>query len=221
MAGLSDLQDLQTSLIRKSLNYSVFLAPYSTAFIDSTLFNATTGAISTLPTGYLDVGYLTTDGSKFTKDLTRTDITSLQSTTATRSDVTAGDNTVVFEGQETKLITIGLYTDTLPASIAPAETTGVVSIDDPAVPAGNAWRFLGISEDNYEGQPIYIVRAMPKAVVTKFTDQSFDTGDPNTWGVTMQGLFDTAAGTAHRWMFGGEGWLALQSTMGFTAPAQG
>lgn len=219
MAGttFASLQDLRASLIRKTLNYSVFLAPSTADVVDETLFDATTGAIKTLPAGYLDAGYVTDDGAKFSKDVTRTDITSLQSTNPTRSDVTAGSTSITFEAQETKLATIGLYTDTAITDLTPDATSGVLAIDDPAIPSGLTWRMAAISMDYYGGSPIYVARIMPKAVVSKFNDQSFDKGDANTWGVTMDALFDEVAGTAHRWLFGGEGWLALQADMGFSA----
>lgn len=217
MAGLSSIQTLKSNLIRKSLNYSFFVADITADAVDDTIFNAATGAIATLPAGYKDLGFITDDGGKYSKSITRQDITSLQSTTPTRSDVTATSTTAEVVCQETNLATLGVYIGAAWSGITPDATSGVVSVDEPQIPSDRQYRLFGISEDSYQDKPVYIARVMPRAVIDSVADQSFSKGAENQWGVTFKGLFDSDEGTAHRWLFGGEGWLALKSAMGFAS----
>lgn len=220
--ALSSLQSLTNSLIRKALNYSVFIAPSSaTAVTRTTLFDPTSGKLtSPLVTGYSDVGFLTDAGAKFSRKLTRDDITAMQSSSPVRSDVTDDETTMDIECEETKLTTLGLYigVDTTTISTT-SDAGGSVQIDQPKVSADPHYRVLAIAADSTDDGEIYIARHMPNAIVDSNADQAFTKTGPTTWGVTLKGLYDSTAGTAHSWLFGGAGWLAALADAGFTAGA--
>lgn len=217
MADLTSIQTLKNNLIRKSLNYSFFAGDMQTAVVDDSIFDAATGEIQALPAGYKDLGFITDDGGKFATAITVQDITSLQSTSPTRSDITGVSTTVEVVCQETNLANIGIRTGVDWANITPDSTNGSVKIDEPAIPQGLQYRLFGISQDIYEGDPVYIGRMLPRSTVESVADQSFSKGAENQWGVTFKGLYDSAVGTAQRWLFGGEGWADLLADMGFSA----
>lgn len=216
MSGLSTLQDLNNKLIRKALNFSLFIADYSADTIDeTTLFDPATGEIATLPVGYKGVGFLNDDGVKFSRAITKTDITSLQSNTPTRSDVTSDETTVDISAQETKLATLGLHIGVDFSGITPA-ANGAVRIDQPKVASQRAYRALAIAEDTTASGSIYLCRYMPNAVVDSVGDQSYTKSDAVMWPVTLKGLYDSVDATAHSWIFAGPGWQALLADMGMS-----
>lgn len=213
---LSTLQDLNDKLIRKALNFGLFIADYSSPTIDeTTLFDATTGDITTLPAGYKGVGFLNDNGAKFARAITKVDITSLQSNTPTRSDITVDETTVDISCQETKLVTLGLHIGVDFSGIVPG-TNGVVRVDQPKVASQRSYRALAIAEDTTSSGSIYLCRYMPNATVDSVGDQSFVKSDAVMWPVVLKGLYDAATATAHSWIFAGPGWKALLPEMGLS-----
>lgn len=214
----------QGELIRKSLKGGSFIASIDAA-VPSRLTDPTDHKLKALPVGtptayalpWTDFGYLTNDGSQFANDVSSSDVTSFGSTTPTRSDITADTTTMTLVAQETKLVTLGVYTG---ADLAPGstETDGELIITKPDRPKSKAYRVLSIGVDDGDGGEIYIARLLPRAKVTSKADQAFGGGDdPIGWGVTFTGEKDSTLGFSERWFFGGPGWNFLLTKMGFTA----
>lgn len=221
MAGFDTLKNKQAELIRKALDGSVFLADMASDPI-AALTTYTAGPppvidLTPLPTGYDDLGYLNPDGAQFSRDVSSSEVTSWGSVTPTRTDVTSDSSSLTVVAQETKLLTIGLATGADLANITPAAQTGEVSIAKPSRPKSKHYRVLSVAVDEGEGGEIYIARFLPRAKVSSYAEQSFGAGDdPITWGVTMIGEEDSDLGYSERWIFGGAGWNALLTEMGFT-----
>jgi hypothetical protein len=216
-----ELKNKQTELIRKALEGSVFLADVTAAPIaDLTSYTAgppVTIDLAPLPTEWDDLGWLSNDGAAFSRDVSTSDVTSWGSVSPTRSDVTADTSTLTVVAQETKLLTIGLATGADLAAVTPAANTGEVSIEKPARPSSKFYRVLSLAVDLGDAGEIYIGRFMPRAKVTSYAEQSFGGGDdPISWGVTFTGYEDSVLGYSERWIFGGPGWNALLTEMGFT-----
>jgi hypothetical protein len=216
-----ELKNKQTELIRKALEGSVFLADVTAAPIaDLTSYTAgppVTIDLAPLPTEWDDLGWLSNDGAAFSRDVSTSDVTSWGSVSPTRSDVTADTSTLTVVAQETKLLTIGLATGADLAAVTPAANTGEVSIENPARPSSKFYRVLSLAVDLGDAGEIYIGRFMPRAKVTSYAEQSFGGGDdPISWGVTFTGYEDSVLGYSERWIFGGPGWNALLTEMGFT-----
>lgn len=221
MPSYDTLKKKQTELIRKAVDGSIFTAPI-TAPVITTLTTLATGAtqpeLTALPAGYNDTGYMTEDGAGFSRDVTTSDITSWGSTTPTRTDITADSTTVAFTAQETNIRTIGLSTGRDMSTVTPAAGTSEVDIKKPLTPSKQQYRLLVLAVDRAPEGEIYIARFFPRAEVSGFSDQAFGGGDaPIEWGVTMIGKTDSAAGYSERWLFGGPGWRALLTQMGFPA----
>ena len=221
MADYDSLKNKQTELIRKALDGSAFLAPISSAGIT----NLTTYAagppvvrdLTPLPTGYDDLGWLTTEGMSFSREVAQSDIGSFGSVSPTRTDIQSDTSSVTVVAQETKMLTIGLATGADLTGVTPAVNTGEVSIAKPTKPQSRAYRLLCLAVDLGDAGEIYIGRYFPRAKVSSYSEQSFSGGDEAiTWGVTFTGEEDSAAGYSERWLFGGPGWFALLSAMGFS-----
>ncbi len=221
MADYEALKNKQTELIRKALDGSVFLAPVTAAAIAS-LTTYTPGPpavidLTPLPTDYDDLGWLTSDGAQFSRDVSTSEVSSWGSVSPTRTDITADTTTMSVTAQETKLLTIGLATGADLAAVEAAFQTGEVSIAKPSRPKSRHYRVLSLAVDQGDAGEIYVARFLPRAKVTGYSEQSFGAGDdPITWGVTFTGEEDSDLGYSERWIFGGAGWNALVTDMGFT-----
>lgn len=209
------LSEKKEDLIRKTVDMSVFVAPYTAPVI--TNLTDTDKLLAPLPAGYEDIGLINSDGAQFSSEIERSEITSAGRTTPTRTDITSDVTSLEIACQETKLATIGLHTGADTTGIVPDPTTGEVSIAKPERPKPKRYRVLAIGVDENEAGEIYIARFFPKAEVSERSDQAFQSEEDEAllWGVTMTGRYDSTAGYSERWLFGGPGWFAMLSQMGF------
>lgn len=210
----STLRDKKTQLLLKAREGSVFIAPYS-AVDWTTLTTGATSDLVALPVGWEDLGWTTTDGVTFGRETETSDINSFGSVEPTRSDITRDTITMSVTAQETKLLTLGLYTGANLAAATATPTTGEFTIEKPAIPGFLYYRLLALFVDrNSAGQEIYMARHMPRCRVTEFGEQNFTDGDEAiTYPLTFTGYEDSVVGFSHRWVFGGAGFKALATAM--------
>lgn len=212
----------QDQLIRKGLDGSFFLAPYSADAITAITVDSTgdpgTPTLKALPAGYTDLGLLTSDGAVFSNDTSTADTTSWGRIEPSRRDITSDVDSVHVVAQETKLVTLAAFVNVAAASITPNGTTGEVKISKPSSPTVVYYRGFGIAVDNPGGsEEIYIARFYPRISLSGKGDQSYDSGDdPMTWDTTWTGFTDSVLGTSLTYFFGGPGWQALLTDMGFS-----
>lgn len=227
MPSYDALKNKQAELIRKALDGSVFLAEMSAEPITAlTQYVAEVAGppiipahveLSTLPADWDDLGYLTDDGAAFARDVSSSEVSSFGSVTPTRTDIVSDTTALTVVAQETKLLTIGLATGADLSNITPDAQTGEVRIAKPARPKSKHYRVLSVAVDEGEGGEIYVARFLPRAKVSSYAEQSFSKGDdPITWGVTLTGEIDDDLGYSEEWIFGGAGWNAILTDMGFT-----
>lgn len=222
MAGFADLRDKKNELIRKATDGSLFIAE-GTATLITSLTTYTAGppvviAPTPLPTGYEDVGWVTSDGFGTSRDVTNSEITSFGSVSPTRTDVVSDTTTLTGTMQETKLLTLGLATGADLAAITADADSGEVVIKKPTRPRAKNYRGLLLVVDENESGEIYIARFFPRLKVTNFAEQNFTSGDEAiTWGVTWTAEEDSTYGASESWLFGGPGWKAILDDMGITS----
>lgn len=220
MSSYSDISSKQDALLRKALNGGVHVAAYSTSAPTlATLFDSTTGDIKTLPAGFADLGWLTTDGAKVSRSVKTSDIMSWGSLAPTRTDITQDEVTCAFTPQETNLQTIALFYGVEPSTISTTPAAnGAIEIARPAIPDDVYRRVLVIGADEDSDGESIIARFLPRAKVTSYSDQVFASGDaPIEYGVTVTGYLDDTLGFSECAFFGGAGWLAKLTAAGFTA----
>lgn len=214
MPAYSAIKDKKTELIRKARDGSAFVGDISVSAITA----LTTGAgalLNTLPVGMEDLGWTSTDGASYSRETTTSDVQSFGSVEPTRSDVTSDTIQMTVTAQETKLLTLGLYTGADLSAALAAAVTGEFQIEKPDRPGFKHYRLLGLFVDDGDDGEIYLARYMPRARVTDFAEQSFTDGDdPISYGLTFTGTEDSTLGYSHKWFFGGPGWLALLDSMG-------
>lgn len=217
----TDLRNKQAELIRKALDGSCFIAPLSVA-APTTLTTYVAGPpavfnLAPLPVGYVDAGWLTPDGMQSSLSSESTAVTSFGSIAPTRTDLSSESSTVTIAMQETKALSIGLYTGADPASLTLAAQTKELDIKKSVRPTARSYRLLRLSVDENEFGEVYIGQFFPRAKVTGRADMNMTGGDNAlTWGVTFTGEEDSTLGYSERWLFGGAGWAGLTAKLGFT-----
>lgn len=216
MPNYEAVSNKKRELIRKALKGSVFIAPVTAPAI--TNLTAKVGSLislAALPTDYEDLGWLTSEGASFAREVSQSEVSSWGSNTPTRTDITADTTSLTLAAQETKLLTIGLATGADLAALTADAETGEVRIEKPDTPDARSYRALSVAVDSYQGQEIYIARFLPSAKVTNYAEQAFGGGDdPVTWGVTLTAEKDSTLGFTEAWLFGGPGWNAQLAAMG-------
>ncbi|MCW2904926.1 MAG: hypothetical protein JWO67_7191 [Streptosporangiaceae bacterium] len=217
MTGVSydTLQNRQQSLIRKMLEGSVFIAPITADPITS--ITDTDKLLKALPAGYDDVGWLSDAGANFERKVDAPEIKSWGSVEPTRTDIISDVTTLKLECQETKKATIGLGTGADMSGITADVTTGEVDIPKPARPGIQYHRALAVGVDLTDNGELYVARFLPRCRVTNYDNTDFQaSGDkPLTFGVTLTAYIDSSLGYSERWLFGGAGWFAIKTAMGF------
>lgn len=228
MAGdYEALKNKQTELIRKALDGSVFISTDLTAasaiatlttWVDEVAGPPVVPAhveLAELHESYDDLGWLDTAGAQFSRDVANSEVTSWGSVSPTRTDVTSDTTTLSVTAQETKLLTLGMFTGAEVDAIKAAFQTGEVAITKPVRPKPKSYRALTLAVDQGDGGEIYLGRFLPRAKVTGFGEQAFGGGDdPIAYPLTLTGEEDSELGYSERWFFGGPGWLALLDDMG-------
>lgn len=211
----STIEDRKAELVRKALEGSVFIAE-TTADEIATLTSGASSDLAALPTGYADLGWLSEDGIGFGRTTTQSDIGAFGASQPVRSDITSDVTTLTCNALETRLSVIKLKTGAADSALEADATTGEVSLEKPERPPSKYWRVLAIAVDtNDAGQEIYIARFLPRAKVTSFGDETWQSGDTAIQtGVTFTAFPDSELGYSDKLMWGGPGWKALLSSMG-------
>ena len=136
----------------------------------------------------------------------------------TRAEVTAKTQTITVVAQETKLLTISLYTGAQLSSGSANASTGTLSFGEPERPVTRFWRGCALFIDGEGPEQIIIGRIYPRLKVTGANAQNWGKGDdPVTYGVTLQAFPDAEYGTSCQYFFGGLGWRSTLEARGFTA----
>lgn len=213
----STIRDKKAELIRKAREGSVFVAPMSSD-VPTSLTTGASSDLAALPAGYEDVGWTTTDGVSYGRETNVSEVRSFGSVDPTRADVTSDTMTMGVTMQETSKLALQLYIGADLSATEGDATTAEVTIEKPAVPSFRYYRVLGIFVDTDDsGSELYIARFMPRARITEVGEQVFSDGDdPIQYPTTWTGFEDSTAGYSHKWYFGGPGWDAILTDMGFT-----
>jgi hypothetical protein len=207
----------KAELIRKALDAIVTIAPIAST-VPETIVDAT-GASPVIPTGYEPLGWHSEDGLTWGREVENSDITSHGAVDPTRSDIRRITSTLGVTCQETNLQTIAAHLGIDLSSEQPP-SSGEVVIDEPARPKSRHYRLLAISVDDSDAGEIYIGRLFARAKITETGEQTWSDGDEAmVRPMTFTAYQDSALGLSVRHFFGGPGWKALLTDMGFPAAA--
>lgn len=211
-----ELAKRQSSLIRKALSGSIFVAPTASDAVTS-ITSGANSALKALPEGYEDLGYISKDdGATWARDTEVSEVTSWGSIEPTRRDINQDVTTLAFMAQETKKATLELYYNVNLDTATPDSTTGEVGFNQALRPQTRYMRVYAIFVDGSGADTIYVVRSLPRAMLTEVDDQTWSDGDdPVGYSCTLTATPDNALGYSVRHMFGGPGWKAQLEEMGF------
>jgi hypothetical protein len=217
MTGVAfdSLAQKDSTLIRRAIDGSVFMAPFSADAITS--LTDTDKLLKALPSGYEDVGLLDDAGVTMPRSVDTANVTSYGRVEPSRTDVTKDTKTIKLVAQETKALTIGLYTGADMSGITADATSGEVQIAIPARPTIRFYRCLVLAVDLSDDGEIYDGRFYPRVSVTDYDDEKHQSSgdDPTTRGVTLTAYVDDVLGYSMKELHGGQGWAVLNSAMGF------
>lgn len=218
MPDLAALADHKSELIRKALEGSVFVAPFSAPPID-TLTETDPATLAALPPEYTDIGFVEKSNAvTWSRSVTTEEVMAWGDIYPVRRDITKDDSQLKFTMLETKRTSLELYYGLDLSSTAADPGTSEISFAQPSRPSTRFYRVYGIFQDGQGDEAIYVGRFYPRASVTDMSDQKWsDDTDPLVWDVSMAAVTDTDLGYPVKHFFGGPGWATLLADMGFAA----
>lgn len=217
MPNYAAVQTKKDELIRKALAGSVFIGSSSAPVV--TALTGTDSTLAVLPgtNAYTDGGNFTDEGARFSRAVERSEVTSFGSYNPTRTDITSDAETFAIDFQETNKQTISMFTGADPASLVPTVASGELKIVKPDRPSPRTYRVLALSVDGPTESEIYIARFYPRVKVSDFSDQAYAKDGVIQWGATFAAEKDSTVGSSLVYFFGGPGWKALLTQMGFAS----
>jgi len=150
------------------------LADYSTAVPET--FFGTDGLPIALPTGYKNMGYVTTDGIAHSYDVSSDDTTMLQDLEPVRSDQTGKTHTFQVAFGETNGWTKGLAFGK-PVSEWPTDKNAAWIYDEDPDSGDSYYRAITLAQDGVGASAVYRVEAAYRIKVTDMDDRALNGSD--------------------------------------------
>jgi hypothetical protein len=218
MPDLETLADHKSQLIRKALEGSIFVAPFSAPPI-TTMTTGASSALTALPAGYVDVGFVEKKAAvTWSRKITTEEVLAWGDIFPVRRDITKDDSELKFSMLETQRQSLELYYGLDLSSTLPDPATSEVAFSQPSRPQTIFYRVFGLFQDGAGADAIYVGRFYPRASISDMSDQKWsDDTDPLLWEVSMSAVTDTDLGYPVRHFFGGPGWAGLLADLGFGA----
>jgi len=216
VADLSSIAVKHTELIRKVQQASVFVAPIATA-IPAAFTTGATADLTALPAAWKDVGVVTKDDAySWTRSVNMAETTSHGFVDPTRRDITSNVSSLQFTAQELSRVVLEQYHNVDLSAVTSTVTTNEFSFSDPLAPATRFSRIIAIGQDGAGTNAIFIIRIMPRAIMTAPGDMSWSDDNELTFPMEFSATPDTTLGYSMRYVFAGPGWKALITNMGIT-----
>lgn len=222
MAATDDfnaLRGAQAKLIRKALGGLILVAPEDAEVPEKIFTGANTFAdFATL--GYKPLGWLTKgDGINFTRETEQAEVESFGAQEPTRIDFTKDVTSAAFKCQETNRQVLEMYHGVDLEGVTVDKTTGEFAFSSPDVPEAIYRRLIYIAKDGNGDDAKYIIKVMPRGIVSEVQEQAWSSESELASGLTVKATRDDVLGYSVRNVFGGTGFLKLAADMGFTLSA--
>lgn len=220
MATFEDLREAKGALIRKALGGFIVVAPMDVEVPDK-FVDADGGLIDLKALGYQKLGWLTKgDGINFSRDVEQQETESFGALEPTRIDFTKDVTSAAFRCQETNKQVLEMYYN-LDLSGVTADANNEFSFENEAQPSTIYRRMIYIAKDGNGDDAKYIIKTMPKAIVSEVQEQAWSSESELSYGLTVKATSDDELGFSVRHSFGGPGFGALLADMGFAADPVG
>lgn len=219
MPSFSALAKRQGELIRKPLAGVIAVADMDTVLAAD--FSLTEGITSELvdldELGFDQLGWVSkSDGLTFSSDVETSDVESWGALEPTRSDITKDVTSAQFTCQETNKKVLEMYYNVDLTNVQGDSVTSEVAFNSATEPTTTYRRMVFLSKDGSGSNEFYMAKLMPRASVTAKADQTWNSEDALTYGMTVTAKLDSDLGYAVRHIFGGPGWAKQLVKMGFT-----
>lgn len=214
MATFEELREAKGSLIRKALGGFIVVAPMS-AEVPDKFISADGGLVDLKALGYKRLGWLTKgDGINFSRDVEQQEVESFGALEPTRVDFTKDVTSAAFRCQETNKQVLEMYYN-LDLSDVVADENNEFSFENEAQPSTIYRRMIYIAKDGNGDDAKYIIKTMPRAIVSEVQEQAWSSESELSYGLTVKATSDDDLGFSVRHTFGGPGFAALLEDMGF------
>lgn len=200
--------------VRKGLNALAFLAPM-TAAIPEAITDAG-GALKEIPSDFLPLGLVTTDGLNFSADAKTEDVEALGYAEAVRSDLTSAPKSVKLTTLEPmrRIVQQLVYGIDL-SQVKASKTTGEIVFDEAATPALAEYRLLLVMADGPAADEWIIGRCYPRVKLSSLPDEKWAASDAIQYDLEFSTFMDETTGTPCRHYIGGSGAIRHRDAIGF------
>lgn len=218
MATFEDVRGAQSHLILKALGGFIVSAPMSVAMPEK--FTDEAGALIDLnAAGFEPLGWLTKgDGINFSRETENQETESYGALEPTRVDFTKDVTSAAFRMQETNKQVLEMYYNTDLSGVT-ADASGEFSFTNDAQPSTIYRRLIYIAKDGNGANAKYIIKAMPRAVLSEVQEQAWSAESELSYGLTVKATTDDELDYSVRHAFAGPGIKELITDMGFTVGA--
>lgn len=214
MATFEDVRGAQSHLILKALGGFIVSAPMSVEM--PTSFTDESGELIDLKeAGFEALGWLTKgDGINFSRETENQETESYGALEPTRVDFTKDVTSAAFRMQETNKQVLEMYYNTDLSDVVVGEN-GEFSFVNDSQPSTIYRRLVYIAKDGNGDNAKYIIKAMPRAVLSEVQEQAWSAESELSYGLTVKATTDDELDYSVRHAFAGPGIKAITSDMGF------
>lgn len=202
------------SLVRKALEVITFLAPMDSE-LPETLTDAS-GALKSLPAGWIPAGVITPDGITFGGDVEKQEVEALGYSTPVRTDITKAPKSIsvtFLESYRRPLMELiyGMNLD----EVMQGEN-GEIVFDEAPLPQSIEYRLLTIARDG-AGSGMWIDgRGYGRVKLASVPEETWTSDNPMSYPLEFDVLLDERIGTPVRHYIGGPGAKAAADRLGFS-----
>jgi len=165
--------------------------------------------------GYVDLGLVTKDdGYSFGNEWETSEVTSHGIADPTRRDVLSATSTVGITAQETKRQTLEMFHAVDLSGVVPA-ASGEIAFSKPLAPVTRYYRTFLLGRDGIGDSAVYMGIIYPRSMVSETGEQTGSEESELAYPLTLTATPDSAVGYSVRFLFGGPGWRAQLTKMGF------
>lgn len=217
MAGVTydSLQGASGSRIRKALGGFILAAPMSAEVPEKVLADADGNFTDFKSLGYVPLGWLTkSDGINFSREQEQQETESFGSLEPTRIDFTKDTTSAAFTCQETNKAVLEMYYN-LDLSDVKFDANNEMSFEQERNPSTIYRRLIYIAKDGNGKDAKYVVKTMPRAILSEVSEQAWTPESEMAYGMTIKATLDEELGFAVRHTFAGPGYADLKEGMGF------
>lgn len=206
------------ALVRKIQKAIAFIAPV-TADLPETLFTADGSLVDLKAEGYVPVGLVTPDGYKFTREISKEDISALGYASPVRSDITTVARSVAFTALERGKRNMLELKYGVNLSNTQQSANGEVVFDEPDLPIGEEYRLVIIGSDGPAAENWILGRGYGRVKLASTGEENWGQEGAVTEEYTLDVFTDDEIGSPVRHYQGGTGAAKHKAITGFTAAA--